>query len=184
MPARGLWPPGDDRRHRAWHSASRESASVPEGFTMSPRTMPPFRADHVGSLLRPAGLHEARKQRAEGVISDEQLRAAEDEAVREVVALQREVGLRSLTDGEFRRASWHMDFVYQIGGVSKVPGSLVSTFHNPEGDITYTPDAIQVTRRLSVDETIFGADFTFLQSVAVAAVPQQTFPAPSVLHYR
>ena len=77
MAARGLWPPGDDRRHRAWHSASRESASVPEGFTMSPRTMPPFRADHVGSFLRPAELQAARKDHAAGVISDEQLRAVE-----------------------------------------------------------------------------------------------------------
>jgi 5-methyltetrahydropteroyltriglutamate--homocysteine methyltransferase len=162
---------------------------------MSPRTMPPFRADHVGSFLRPARLHEARKQRADGVISAGQLRAVEDEAVREVVALQREAGLRSVTDGEFRRASWHMDFVYQIGGISKVPGSLVSTFHNPEGDITYTPDAIQVTRRLSMDKTIFGDDFAFLQSVAgdllprgdaprTPLVPKQTIPAPSMVHYR
>ena len=100
---------------------------------MSPRTMPPFRADHVGSFLRPERLHEARKQRADGVISAGQLRAVEDEAVREVVALQREAGLRSVTDGEFRRASWHMDFVYQIGGISKVPGSLVSTPTAPAG---------------------------------------------------
>src|SRR6201993_1476686 len=110
--------------------------------------------------------------------------AVEDEAIREAVALQRDVGLRSVTDGEFRRASWHMDFVYQIGGISKVPGSLVSTFHNPEGDITYTPDAIQVTRRLSVDETIFGDDFAFLQSVAGDAVPKQTIPAPSMVPSR
>ncbi|HEX3715751.1 MAG TPA: 5-methyltetrahydropteroyltriglutamate--homocysteine S-methyltransferase, partial [Trebonia sp.] len=137
---------------------------------MSPRTVPPFRADHVGSFLRPAGLQEARKARADGVISAQQLRAAEDEAVREVVALQREVGLRSVTDGEFRRASWHMDFVYQIGGIAKVAGNLLSTFHNPQGDITYTPDAIQVTRRLSMDKTIFGDAFAFLQSVAGDAV--------------
>ena len=151
---------------------------------MSPRTLPPFRADHVGSFLRPARLHEARKQHGDGVISAQQLRAVEDEAVREVVALQREVGLRSVTDGEFRRASWHMDFVYQIGGISKVPGSLLSTFHNPQGDITYTPDAIHVTRRLSMDKTIFGDDFAFLQSVAGDAAPKQTIPAPSMVHYR
>ena len=151
---------------------------------MSPRTLPPFRADHVGSFLRPARLHEARRRHGDGVISAQQLRAAEDEAVREVVALQREVGLRSVTDGEFRRASWHMDFVYQIGGISKVPGSLLSTFHNQQGDITYTPDAIHVTRRLSMDKTIFGDDFAFLQSVAGDAAPKQTIPAPSMVHYR
>jgi 5-methyltetrahydropteroyltriglutamate--homocysteine methyltransferase len=170
---------------------------VSEEFTMSPRTLPPFRADHVGSFLRPDKLHEARKHHGDGVISAEQLRAVEDEAVREVVALQREAGLRSVTDGEFRRATWHMDFVYQIGGISKVPGSLLSTFHNPEGDITYTPDAIHVTRRLSMDKTIFGEAFAFLQSVAGGPlprgntptprpplVPKLTIPAPSMVHYR
>jgi 5-methyltetrahydropteroyltriglutamate--homocysteine methyltransferase len=151
---------------------------------MSPRTSPPFRADHVGSFLRPAALHEARKQHADGVISAERLRAVEDEAVRAVVALQREAGLRSVTDGEFRRATWHMDFVYQIGGIVKAPGTLLSTFHNREGDIAYTPDAIQVTRRLSMDKTIFGEAFAFLQSVAGDAVPKLTIPAPSMVHYR
>ena len=90
---------------------------------MSPRTSPPFRADHVGSLLRPQWLHAARAERAAGKISAEELRAVEDRAVREAVALQRQVGLRSVTDGEFRRATWHMDFVYQIGGISKAAGS-------------------------------------------------------------
>jgi 5-methyltetrahydropteroyltriglutamate--homocysteine methyltransferase len=159
---------------------------------MSARTVPPFRADHVGSFLRPARLHAARKEHADGVISDGRLRAVEDEAVREVVALQQEAGLRSATDGEFRRATWHMDFVYQIGGISKVPGSLLSTFHNAQGDIAYTPDAIGVTRRLSMDQTIFGEAFAFLQSVAgtllsredTPLVPKLTIPAPSMVHYR
>ena len=161
---------------------------------MSPRTTPPFRADHVGSFLRPARLHEARADRAAGKISAAELRAVEDDAVREVVALQREAGLRSVTDGEFRRATWHMDFVYQIGGISKAPGNLLSTFHNEEGDISFTPDAIQVTRKLSMDKTIFGDDFAFLQSVAgdllsrdapqAPLVPKQTIPAPSMVHYR
>ena len=161
---------------------------------MSARTVPPFRADHVGSFLRPAKLHAARTEHAGGAITDEQLRAVEDEAVREVVALQQEVGLRSVTDGEFRRATWHMDFVYQIGGISKAPGNLLSTFHNAQGDIAYTPDAIRVTRRLSMDKTIFGEAFAFLQSVAGALVsqgdpqaplvPKLTIPAPSMVHYR
>jgi 5-methyltetrahydropteroyltriglutamate--homocysteine methyltransferase len=159
---------------------------------MSARTVPPFRADHVGSFLRPARLHAARKEHADGVISDGRLRAVEDEAVREVVALQQEAGLRSATDGEFRRATWHMDFVYQIGGISKVPGSLLSTVHNAQGDIAYTPDAIGVTRRLSMDQTIFGEAFAFLQSVAgtllsredTPLVPKLTIPAPSMVHYR
>jgi 5-methyltetrahydropteroyltriglutamate--homocysteine methyltransferase len=151
---------------------------------MSPRTTPPFRADHVGSLLRPARLQAARADRAAGTITAEQLRAVEDEAIREVVALQQEVGLKSATDGEFRRATWHMDFVYQIGGISKVAGNLLSTFHNADGDITYTPDAIRVDRRVTMDKTIFGDDFAFLQSVAGGSVPKLTIPAPSMVHYR
>jgi 5-methyltetrahydropteroyltriglutamate--homocysteine methyltransferase len=151
---------------------------------MSPRTAPPFRADHVGSLLRPARLHAARADRAVGKISAEELRAVEDDAIREAVALQQAVGLQSVTDGEFRRATWHMDFVYQIGGIAKAAGSLKSTFHNEQGDITFTPDAIRVTRPLSMDKTIFGADFAFLQSVAGESVPKLTIPAPSMVHYR
>jgi 5-methyltetrahydropteroyltriglutamate--homocysteine methyltransferase len=161
---------------------------------MSARTAPPFRADHVGSFLRPARLHTARKQHADGVISAGQLRAVEDEAVREVVAVQQQAGLRSVTDGEFRRATWHMDFVYQIGGIAKAPGNLVSTFHGAQGDISFTPDAIRVTKRLSMDKTIFGEAFAFLQSAAggllsrdaprTPLVPKLTIPAPSMVHYR
>jgi 5-methyltetrahydropteroyltriglutamate--homocysteine methyltransferase len=151
---------------------------------MSTRTTPPFRADHVGSLLRPPWLHAAREQRAAGTITAEELRAVEDRAVRDAVALQQQAGLRSVTDGEFRRATWHMDFVYQIGGISKAPGSLLSTFHNEGGDITFTPDAIRVDRRVTMDSTIFGEDFAFLQSVAGDSVPKLTIPAPSMVHYR
>ena len=101
-----------------------------------------------------------------------------------MVALQQSVGLRSVTDGEVRRATWHMDFVYQIGGISKAAGNLVSTFHNEGGDIEFTPDAIRVDRRVSMDKTIFGEDFAFLQSIAGASVPKLTIPAPSMVHYR
>jgi len=151
---------------------------------MSTRTVPPFRADHVGSLLRPARLHAARADREAGRITAQELRAVEDEAVREAVALQQSVGLKSVTDGEFRRATWHMDFVYQIGGIGKAPGNLVSTFHNEGGDIEFTPDAIRVGRKVSMDKTIFGEDFAFLQSIAGDSVPKLTIPAPSMVHYR
>src|SRR6185312_12277331 len=86
---------------------------------MAPRDRPPFRADNVGSLLRPRADH------AEGRIDAGALRAVEDDAVREAVAMQRDAGLRSVTDGEFRRASWHMDFIYQLGGVSQVEGERI-----------------------------------------------------------
>jgi 5-methyltetrahydropteroyltriglutamate--homocysteine methyltransferase len=138
----------------------------------------------VGSLLRPARLLAARAEHGAGRLTAAELRAAEDEAIIEAVAFQQRVGLAAVTDGEFRRGSWHMDFIYRIGGIAKVPGNLVSTFHNPEGDITFTPDAIRVTRPLSIDETIFGEDFAFLKSVAGQSVAKQTIPAPSMVHYR
>ena len=86
---------------------------------MSARTTPPFRADHVGSLLRPRALLQAREDAASGAISPDDLRAIEDDAIRDAVRMQEDIGLRSVTDGEFRRASWHMDFIYEIGGVQK-----------------------------------------------------------------
>ncbi len=151
---------------------------------MSPRTSPPFRADHVGSLLRPPELRQARDDLAAGKITADELRAVEDGAIRDAVALQRNAGLRSVTDGEFRRGSWHMDFVYQIGGIGQVPGSLVSQFRNATGTIEFTPPAIRVNRRVTMDKTIFGEDFAFLASIAGEAVPKQTIPAPSMVHYR
>ena len=86
---------------------------------MAHRDKPPFRADHVGSLLRPESLLKARSDHAAGTIDDDALSAAEDEAIREVVAMQEDVGLQSATDGEFRRQSWHMDFIYELGGSSR-----------------------------------------------------------------
>jgi len=149
------------------------------------RTTPPFRADHVGSLLRPASLLAAREDFAAGKISAGQLRAAEDEAIAGAVVMQREVGLQSATDGEFRRASWHMDFIYQIGGIGKAPGNMAVKFHNPSGDIEWTPAALHVGSRLRMDKTIFGDDFTYLQSLVPAGVrPKQTIPSPNMVHYR
>jgi 5-methyltetrahydropteroyltriglutamate--homocysteine methyltransferase len=85
---------------------------------MAARTTPPFRADHVGSLLRPPELLQAREDFSEGRIDADELRGIEDAAIRDVVRKQEEVGLQSATDGEFRRASWHMDFIYQLGGIN------------------------------------------------------------------
>ncbi|MGH3069122.1 MAG: 5-methyltetrahydropteroyltriglutamate--homocysteine S-methyltransferase [Streptosporangiaceae bacterium] len=151
---------------------------------MSVRTVPPFRADHVGSLLRPAALLVAREDFAAGRIPAERLRAAEDAAIAEVVKMQESVGLRSATDGEFRRASWHMDFIYQLGGIGQAPGNLLVRFHNPAGDIDYTPAALTVNSKVRLDHTIFGPDFEYLKSVVTAAVPKQTIPSPNMVHYR
>ena len=155
---------------------------------MSARTTPPFRADHVGSLLRPRALLRAREDAARGAISPDDLRAIEDDAIREAVAMQEDIGLRSVTDGEFRRASWHMDFIYEIAGVQKAEQNLRSVFHNEAGDIEFTPSAIKVTGKLGMDHTIFGSAFEFLRDTAAAvsprATPKLTIPAPSLVHYR
>jgi 5-methyltetrahydropteroyltriglutamate--homocysteine methyltransferase len=149
------------------------------------RTTPPYRADHVGLLLRPPKLLRDRDIPAEGRIDDEALRAIEDEAIRDVVRMQQEDGLKTVTDGEFRRASWHMDFIYALDGVSKAPGNLAVRFHNADGDIEFTPAALHIDGRLGVSETIFGPDFEFLQSVAPDGMtPKLTIPSPSMVHYR
>ncbi len=150
---------------------------------MSRRTSPPFRADHVGSLLRPARLLQARQDHAAGRLSGEGLREVEDEAIREVVRMQEEVGLQSATDGEFRRASWHMDFIYQLGGVRKADEQLRVEFRNERGVIEFAPAALRVDGRIHLDHTIFADAFRFLRS-ATHLTPKLTIPSPSMVHYR
>jgi 5-methyltetrahydropteroyltriglutamate--homocysteine methyltransferase len=151
---------------------------------MTERATPPFRADHVGSLLRPRALLQAREAAARGAISPGELRAIEDDAIREAIRMQADLGLRSVTDGEFRRASWHMDFIYEIAGVSKADQSMKSVFHNAGGDIEFTPSAIQVTGKLGMDHTIFGSAFEFVRDNVATGTPKLTIPAPSLVHYR
>jgi 5-methyltetrahydropteroyltriglutamate--homocysteine methyltransferase len=151
---------------------------------MTLRDRPPFRADHVGSLLRPPALLAAREDHQAGKIDDAALTAAENEAIRDVVKMQEEVGLRSATDGEFRRASWHMDFIYALDGVTKAPGDLKVQFHNAEGDIEFTPAAMQIDGRLGVSDTIFGDAYTYLADQVTSATPKLTIPSPSMVHYR
>jgi 5-methyltetrahydropteroyltriglutamate--homocysteine methyltransferase len=151
---------------------------------MSARTTPPYRADHVGSLLRPPVLRQAREDAARGAISPADLRAIEDEAIRDAVTMQEEIGLRSVTDGEFRRASWHMDFIYEIAGVQKADQNLKSVFHNESGDIEFTPAAVRVTGKLGMDHTIFGSAFSYLRDSVTTGTPKLTIPAPSLVHYR
>src|SRR3974390_2697046 len=148
---------------------------------MSPRTTPPFRADHVGSLLRPPALLAAREDFAAGRIDAAGLREIEDEAITAAVAMQAGAGLQSATDGEFRRASWHMDFIYQLGGIAKAPGHLAVKFHNPGGDIEWTPAALRVGGKIHLDTTIFGDDFAYLRSVVPPGVTaKQTIPSPNM----
>ncbi len=151
---------------------------------MSARNKPPFRADHVGSLLRPKSLLEAREEAASGAISTDELRGMEDDAIRDVVKLQQDVGLHSITDGELRRGSWHMDFIYEIAGVEKVEQHLKSVFHNESGDIEFTPSAVRISGKLGMDHTIFGSAFEFLRDTVTDGTPKLTIPAPSLVHYR
>ncbi|RVX38416.1 5-methyltetrahydropteroyltriglutamate--homocysteine methyltransferase [Nonomuraea polychroma] len=144
------------------------------------RTSPPFRADHVGSLLRPQSLLRARES-----LTGDDLREAEDEAVREVVRRQEEIGLQSATDGEFRRASWHMDFIYRLGGIGQAADEHITVrFHNEQGDIEFTPAALRVHDRIKLKQPIFADDFTFLRDTVSTAVPKLTIPSPSMVHYR
>ena len=149
------------------------------------RDTPPFRADHVGSLLRPAHLLKAREQQAAGEISADELRAVEDEAIREVVRMQRDVGLRSATDGEFRRTSWHMDFIYRLGGVHRTDEKIQVHFRNADGELDFESAALAIDAPVRLRETIFGEDFTFLASAVDPSVTAKlTIPSPSMVHYR
>ena len=151
---------------------------------MTARETPPFRADHVGSLLRPQNLLAARDDFAAGRMSKEDLRAIEDEAIADVVRLQADAGLQTATDGEFRRASWHMDFIYRLGGISKAPGNMAVRFRNPSGTIEFTPAAIRIDGKIRLPEPIFAGDFAYLRSIAGQATPKLTIPSPSMVHYR
>jgi 5-methyltetrahydropteroyltriglutamate--homocysteine methyltransferase len=152
---------------------------------MTLRDTPPFRADHVGSLLRPARLLRAREEHAAGKIGDDELRAVEDDAIREVVAMQRDVGLRSATDGEFRRTSWHMDFIYQLGGISRTDEKIQVHFRNAEGELDFESAALAVDAPVRLTDTIFGEAFAFLaRTVGPGVTAKLTIPSPSMVHYR
>jgi 5-methyltetrahydropteroyltriglutamate--homocysteine methyltransferase len=145
------------------------------------RTSPPFRADHVGSLLRPPALLRARE-----TLTGDALREAEDTAIRDVVRKQAEVGLQSATDGEYRRASWHMDFIYQLGGIGTATDEHITVhFHNAKGDLEYSPAALRVHDRIRLNAPIFADDFAFLRdTVGSGVTPKLTIPSPSMVHYR
>ncbi|MGH9104172.1 MAG: 5-methyltetrahydropteroyltriglutamate--homocysteine S-methyltransferase [Acidimicrobiales bacterium] len=151
---------------------------------MSDRASPPFRADHVGSLLRPPEVLEARDALAAGRITPERMGEIEDVAITALVRMQEEVGLRSATDGELRRASWHMDFIYQLGGITTADERLEVRFKSDEGTISFTPAALRVSDRITLGPTIFGDAFSYLRSQVTTATPKLTIPSPSMVSYR
>ena len=130
------------------------------------RPSPPFRADHVGSLLRPPELKKAREDHAAGRIDAAELRAVEDSAIADAVRMQEEIGLQAVTDGEFRRSSWHMDFIYQLGGFHESDVRMTSRFRNADGVIEYRPSHARVDEKVRLEHTIFGDDFAALKDMA------------------
>jgi len=149
---------------------------------MSTRSRPPFRADHVGSFLRPKYLLDAREQRAKGEITAEQLRAVEDKAIAEIVKFQQDVGLQSITDGEFRRTYFHIDFLEQLGGVKT---DIPVTIRKPDGTEELAPPVMRVIDKVRHAKDIQRADFEFLKTqVAAGNTPKVTIPSPTMLHFR
>jgi 5-methyltetrahydropteroyltriglutamate--homocysteine methyltransferase len=144
-------------------------------------TRGPFRADHVGSLLRPAKLLQARVQRLRKNITAERLREIEDESIREVVKLQEDVGLQGVTDGELRRDYWHLDFLTQIGGVEFEEGHNPLKWHRHDGvQLEWVPPEVKVHARLTRPNPIQVKDFEFLKA-ATTRTAKVCIPSPSMM---
>ncbi len=146
---------------------------------------PAFRADVVGSLLRPQSIHDARAKRDAGGLTTEALRAIETTAIRDTVALQKAAGLKVCTDGEFHRRHWFLDFIERIDGVA-IKGSLPQKFHNTGGKADWAPPRIEVHGKLGRTLPLAVHDFQDLAPIARAAglLPKQAIPSPTLLHFR
>jgi methionine synthase II (cobalamin-independent) len=152
---------------------------------MSWRTTPPFRADHVGSLLRPPELSAAREQFAAGAIDTDDLEAVEDQAIRDVIAMQADAGLQSATDGEFRRRSWHMDFITRLDGVTAGPAVDDGFWRNESGAVGAVSPSIAFGGRVALAEPIFAEHFAFLRdNVGDDTTAKLTIPSPNMVHFR
>jgi 5-methyltetrahydropteroyltriglutamate--homocysteine methyltransferase len=147
-------------------------------------TQPPFRADHVGSFLRPERLRAAREKFFAKTLPAEDLRAIEDACIREVVRAQENVGLKGITDGEFRRTYFHVDFLERLDGVETHYGEFVAKFRKDDGsEVGFKPPTMHVEDKIHHARPIQGPDFDFLNSV-VTKTPKVCIPAPSMLHFR
>ena len=142
----------------------------------------PARYDHVGSFLRPKFLLDAREQKAKGEITPEQLRVVEDRAIAEIVKFQEDVGLKSITDGEFRRTYFHIDFLEQLGGVKT---DIPVTIQKADGTQELAPPVMRVIDKVRHAKNIQLADFEYLKSqVSAGHTPKVTIPSPTMLHFR
>jgi 5-methyltetrahydropteroyltriglutamate--homocysteine methyltransferase len=157
--------------------------SLPGDYAMSERNTPPFRADHVGSLIRPNALIAARAAAERKEMADAELKTIQEDAIRSVVRLQEDIGLKVVTDGEFNRGSWQRDFLLKLANVALIPSKIQVRFHSQAGVRDHAPPSLQVTGKLARPQQIFVDDFRFLKSVA-RAVPKVTIPSPTVLHFR
>jgi 5-methyltetrahydropteroyltriglutamate--homocysteine methyltransferase len=145
---------------------------------------PPFRADHVGSLLRPERLLAARARHAQGACSADELRAVEDECIADAVRKQEALGLQGVTDGEFRRTFFHVDFLERLEGVSVAEGGFTASFRRDDGsEVGFKPPTMRVTGLLRHAGSIQGLDFDFLKA-QTARTPKVCIPSPSMLHFR
>jgi len=145
---------------------------------------PPFRADHVGSFLRPARLRDAREKFFAGSLPADELRAIEDSCIREVVKAQENVGLKGITDGEFRRTYFHVDFLEKLDGVETHYGEFSTAFRKNDGTaVGFKPPTMHVEGKIRHATPIQGADFDFLKGV-VTRTAKVCIPAPSMLHFR
>jgi len=146
---------------------------------MTQRTKPPFRADHVGSLLRPAALKEARERRAKGEITTDALKAVEDRAIEEIIKKQEAVGLHAISDGEFRRSWWHLDFLWGLDGVERhVMGTGIAF-----AAVTTRNEGVRVTGKIGFSGHPMLEHFKFLKA-HTGRTPKMTIPAPSALYGR
>jgi 5-methyltetrahydropteroyltriglutamate--homocysteine methyltransferase len=148
-------------------------------------TKPPFRADHVGSLLRPPELLQARDQREKGIISVKELRSTEDRCICDVVKLQEDIGLHGITDGEYRRSLWHADFLSRIEGVVVKEGIVPGAGRDFQGDddVQRSPTRFETAGKLRRRSGLEVENFKFLQSV-VGQTAKLSIPSPSLLHFR
>ena len=147
---------------------------------MTARATPPFRADHVGSFLRPKYLLDARAKKERGEITAAELRKVEDQAIAEIVKFQEDTGLQSITDGEFRRTYFHIDFLEQIGGVKTEHPVMVT---RPDGTAELSPPVMRVVDKVRHTKDIQLADFKYLKS-CTKRTAKVTIPSPTMLHFR
>ena len=146
---------------------------------------PPFKADHVGSLLRRKRLLDARAAKQAGTLAGDELARIESEEVQHAVDLQKSVGLKCCTDGDFRRRHWFMDFIERIDGI-RFGAPMPVRFKSSDGSVEFSPPQMELHGRLRRSQSLTGADFASLKPVADAAglMPKQTIPSPTLLHFR